>query len=248
MKVLLKTTVYDRIVKDLEQARRDDRAPDCVVVTQNEYAELRADGRTGSALYPLGRLPRRSGLGTFGGDDSRSSLPRLPAGGLLASLLRRQVDVVPRDRLRDLPWRPSVRRPGRLLPTMSALKTFWTWLQSLGAPVETPVVLAPVAPLAQEQFANAARTTAAARQERTTTLYERVVRANNAYVARNYGFGNVVLHDDRSVAPIALTERKEMTDLGMDVRFCEERVVDPVTLDENAGLTRLRGVPRRVYD
>ena len=100
---------------------------------------------------------------------------------------------------------------------------FWKWLQSLGAPVETPVVLAPVAPLTQEQFSNAARATAAARQERTATLYERVVKANNAYVTRNYGFGDEVLHDDRSVAPVTLAERKEMTDLGMDVRFCKER-------------------------
>ncbi|BAP34915.1 hypothetical protein AVU43_gp21 [Ralstonia phage RSJ5] len=45
MKVILKTTVVDRILESLSAARRDRREPDCIVVTHEEYAELRKDMR-----------------------------------------------------------------------------------------------------------------------------------------------------------------------------------------------------------
>jgi len=104
------------------------------------------------------------------------------------------------------------------------LKTFWEWLQSLGAPVAATGAAAPLAPpaIAQEQFSNAARVSAASRQERTKALYERVVRTNNAYVTRNEGSGDVVVHEDRSVKPISASERLEMAELRMDVAFRTE--------------------------
>lgn len=100
-------------------------------------------------------------------------------------------------------------------------KSIWARIQSWGAPVAAVGAAAPLAPpaIAQEQFSNAARATAAVRQERTAALYERVVRANNAYVTRNYGLGDVVEHEDRSVAPISASERLEMAELRMDVAF-----------------------------
>ena len=103
-------------------------------------------------------------------------------------------------------------------------KAFWEWIQSLGAPVAAATPAAPLAPpaLAQEQFSNTARVSAAARQERTEALYQRVVAANNAYVTRNEGFGDVVVHEDRSVKPISASERLEMTELRMDVAFRTE--------------------------
>ena len=102
-----------------------------------------------------------------------------------------------------------------------SFKTFWAWVQSLGAPVAVATPAAPLAPpaLAQEQFSDAARGVSAARQERTATLYQRIVKANNAYVTRNEGFGDVVVHEDRSVKPISASERLEMAELRMDVTF-----------------------------
>ncbi|MEJ1593518.1 hypothetical protein SMA75_20200 [Escherichia coli] len=46
MKVILKTTVIDRILKALSDARRDRREPDYIVVTHEEYDELRHDARS----------------------------------------------------------------------------------------------------------------------------------------------------------------------------------------------------------
>ncbi len=105
-----------------------------------------------------------------------------------------------------------------------SLKSLWTRIQSWGAPVAAVGAAAPLAPpaIAQEQFSNTARTAATIRQERTTTLYERVVKANNAYVTRNEGFGDIVVHEDRSIAPISASERLEMTELRMGVAFRTE--------------------------
>lgn len=50
MKVVLKETVFDRIVERIRQARRDNRKVDYIVVSETEYRELRDDARLYSAL------------------------------------------------------------------------------------------------------------------------------------------------------------------------------------------------------
>lgn len=45
MKVVLKVTVFDRIMEDISKARRENRAVDYVVVSPDEYVELCGDGR-----------------------------------------------------------------------------------------------------------------------------------------------------------------------------------------------------------
>ena len=46
MKVVLKITVLDRILKDMDDARRQNRAVDYIIVSDSEYDELRSDCRT----------------------------------------------------------------------------------------------------------------------------------------------------------------------------------------------------------
>lgn len=50
MKVVLKVTVFDRILADLEKAARDNREVDYIAVTPEEHAELRRDRRSDYAL------------------------------------------------------------------------------------------------------------------------------------------------------------------------------------------------------
>lgn len=50
MKVVLKVTVYDRISADIQKAHHDRRVVDYVVVSQQEYDELRVDDRSYGAL------------------------------------------------------------------------------------------------------------------------------------------------------------------------------------------------------
>ena len=50
MKVVLKVTVYDRIYADILKAQRDRREVDYVVVSREEYDELRLDYRSYGAL------------------------------------------------------------------------------------------------------------------------------------------------------------------------------------------------------
>jgi hypothetical protein len=45
MKLILKTTVVDRILERIADARRRDREPDCIVITPEEQAELHHDRR-----------------------------------------------------------------------------------------------------------------------------------------------------------------------------------------------------------
>lgn len=45
MKVVLKETVFDRIMERIHQARRDNRKVDYIVVSETEYRELRQDDR-----------------------------------------------------------------------------------------------------------------------------------------------------------------------------------------------------------
>jgi hypothetical protein len=52
MKVVFKVTVYDRIVERLHEGVRQGRKPEYIVVTREEYAELRNDERTYSSLSP----------------------------------------------------------------------------------------------------------------------------------------------------------------------------------------------------
>ena len=102
------------------------------------------------------------------------------------------------------------------------LQALWQRIQAWGAPVAaSDATIAPLAPpaLAQEQFQDGARAQTTARQVRTETLYERVVKTNNAYVTRNQGFGDVVVSEDRSVAPLSTAERAEMDALKMGVAF-----------------------------
>jgi hypothetical protein len=50
VKVVLKVTVYDRIYADIQKAQRERREVDYVVVSREEYAELRLDDRSYGAL------------------------------------------------------------------------------------------------------------------------------------------------------------------------------------------------------
>lgn len=50
MKVVLKVTVYDRIYNDILKAKHDRREVDYVVVSHEEYKELRLDYRSYDAL------------------------------------------------------------------------------------------------------------------------------------------------------------------------------------------------------
>lgn len=45
MRVLVKRTIVDKLVAQLDAVRDDNRAPDCCLVTPEEYKELMADGR-----------------------------------------------------------------------------------------------------------------------------------------------------------------------------------------------------------
>lgn len=60
MKVVLKTTVLDRIIEDIDKARRAGRLVDYVLVTPEEYAQLRNDGRADRVVENnLYRFPPR---------------------------------------------------------------------------------------------------------------------------------------------------------------------------------------------
>lgn len=53
MKVVLKTTVLDRILEDITKAERENRLVDYVLVTPDEYAKLRHDTRAERAIYSV---------------------------------------------------------------------------------------------------------------------------------------------------------------------------------------------------
>ena len=105
---------------------------------------------------------------------------------------------------------------------MKILKRLWSRLQRVKAPVGIPAIaIAPVAPMRQEQFPDIPGARQAGQQAdvRLSSLYERVVRANNANVTRDFGRGPVVIHHDRSVAPLSTEEITELGGIRAGVEF-----------------------------
>jgi len=57
VKVVAKVTVLDRILEDIRKLHRENREVDYVVVTPDEYAELRSDRRIAALMqYPFSDL------------------------------------------------------------------------------------------------------------------------------------------------------------------------------------------------
>ena len=98
---------------------------------------------------------------------------------------------------------------------MSMLSSLWHWMQSVRAPLLTAAlpVVAPTAPIRQQQFPDIAGAKQAGQQQdvRLSSAYKRLVKVNNAYVARNYGKGPVIEHHDATVPGLTEDERELLT-------------------------------------
>jgi hypothetical protein len=115
---------------------------------------------------------------------------------------------------------------------MSLLKTLWLWIGKFGAPPEVIPVAVPVPPpvMAQDEFpATPAAFAAAQEQDQVVTrLYDRVVRANNAYVTRDFGKGPVVITNDTTVAPLTAEEITQLAGKRTGVKVKAENVADRI--------------------
>jgi Zn-dependent protease with chaperone function len=111
---------------------------------------------------------------------------------------------------------------------MNFFHSLWLYLGKLGAPPVPEVVVVPVPPPAvtQDQFpaTPAAFVTAKEQDQVVTRLYDRVVRANNAYVTRDFGSGPVVITNDTSVPILTDDEITQLAGKRTGVK-----VVVPVT-------------------
>jgi len=105
---------------------------------------------------------------------------------------------------------------------MNAITRLWQRLQKVAAPAAVPaLVIAPAVPMRQEQFPNipGQRAASAAQDERLAALYQRVVRANNANVTRDFGRGPAVIHHDSQVPALTAEERGELAEKRAGVKF-----------------------------
>lgn len=99
---------------------------------------------------------------------------------------------------------------------MTLLNDLRTWLGKLGAPPDLgPIVFPkPATGHAAEEFATipGERELKQTQDERVASLYQRVVRSNNANVTRNFGDGrgHVVIHRDSAVDPLSDNEIVEL--------------------------------------
>ena len=104
------------------------------------------------------------------------------------------------------------------------LSRLWQRMLSIPAPIApaaTPLAPPMLPAMRQEQFPEVAgaRERSQRQDVQLSSLYQRLVRTNNAYVTRNYGKGAVVEHDDATVAPLTAKERAQLSGPRSAVRF-----------------------------
>lgn len=106
---------------------------------------------------------------------------------------------------------------------LNLAKLIWQRIGTIDAPV-LPAELARTAPLpahAQEEFADVPGELEMRKRqdERVTTLYERVVRANNDHITRDFGKGPETITSVTATAPLSTEEMAELAGPRMEVRF-----------------------------
>ena len=112
---------------------------------------------------------------------------------------------------------------------MNIFREFWCHIQTFRAPVAVPLAaVVPVAPMAQEQFPATEAAYAASRKqdERLKTLYQRVVKTNNAHITRDRGGAGVLVVTDDNVAPLTQTELVELSGRRAGVVFTVPKVLE----------------------
>lgn len=109
---------------------------------------------------------------------------------------------------------------------MKLFHTLWLYLGKLGAPPVPEAVVVPVPPPAvtQDQFPATPASFAAAREQDTVVarLYDRVVRANNAHITRDFGSGPVVITNDTSVPILTNDEIAQLASNRLGVKVVED--------------------------
>jgi hypothetical protein len=97
---------------------------------------------------------------------------------------------------------------------MKSFTRLWERLSRVAAPVDidAATVRTPaLAPMLQDQFADGQQQRAYRQQEQRRETYDRVVKANNAYVYRDYGLGRVTLVDEtKQVEQLSTDERADL--------------------------------------
>lgn len=94
------------------------------------------------------------------------------------------------------------------------LHSLWAWAQKFDAPAPLPAAaIAPVAPpMTQDQFEvePGLRNALEAQAQAEHALNVRLIRSNNAFVTRDYGWGPVLVHYDSTVPDLAAHEMAKL--------------------------------------